>query len=838
MRKSLVRGLLLGLCTLPMYYPVSYAGMLTPGSAYTSDDSLTVANYGVVIDQAGTYDINNTSGTLELTNAGTNMKVFSVNNGDTVNVNGNILVTGTNLIDSGVLGQDIQISNGIVNVNGNFTYNVDNSTVTSWIGSLMNIGDGYGETDTIEFNVSGDLTFINTMKSTTSAMSLLTAYGTNTVVNVDGNLYFYNRLLESVGSTSSGANVLYANAGATINVNGNAEIYSISDNPDAITVKRESTINLNGTTNKVIGNISFIDTTGGFGLANGGTLTAVFDGADSFWYGDEQNYVAFWKDSILGAFTNLTKLGTLDFTFKNGAEWIYFGDDTYYDLSLYGTTYTAPVARAKYISAITLLDGGIVNLQDEDIQAKLSAIEGLVDVYPELLTFEHNFVTIGDLKGSNGIFKIDLSVTDKYNGDDIIYVESSSDPGQHYISFNLTPDELEQISASNTLRFATTAAAAGGVSFTAEKSTFADSLMDYQVLIETTDYATDSENTLYNAKYGGSGNAGDTEASAIFSLLIPSLATTYAGGTNWYISGTEKTVNPIVDNLINATAGAYDFALDLDTLNKRQGNAQYLDDREDGIWVRMKRGSREVSGVNSGTYSMYQIGYDKLSGDAQQRIGIALDYKKGSSGIKETGSMENRRHGITVYDTLSLNEQGDYLDLVARYGKIDNEFNLLKDNETLVKGDYDNRALILSAEYGKKYKLEEDKFFEPQFQLQYGHLSGASYQTENGFKISTKSANSLVGRLGFRLGKETEKKDQYYLKANVLHEFSGGQDMTLSDAYTSLSGKTAKRGTWYDVGIGGTYNIDKNLALSGDIDKTFGADVKGWEFNINLTYSW
>ena len=854
-RSSLKKSVLLSL-TLAMSLTVpAFAGALSVGD-YTSDSVLTVPAGGNVIDTAGTYNIKNSDKTVHITNGGTGMILFNTTAADTVTVNGNIAVTGSNLHNG--------INNpkeGTITINGNVSYDIDNSAVEPATGSLWDFGvASTSATNASTLTITGDLSIKNTIKKATGSMSIFNAWGNKTTVNIDGDLYLYNRMLEEVTGETSGTNVLYANHGATINVNGNkAEIYAISSNPDAITAKRSSTINLNSKTNKVVGDISFIEATGEgqmhLGLANGGTVKATFDGADSYWWGDEQNYCTFWKDGTInlgfmtlpiGNLTGLTQLGTLDFTFKNGAEWFYLGDDCYFrkNLPLGIGPADLPVARAKYISAITLEEGGIVNLQDADIQNKLASVEGLLTAYPKLATIDHDFVTIGDLKGSNGIFKLDLNVADKAQSD-MIYVEGSTNPGKHYIQGDLSEADLTSLSETNTLRFATVAESASGVSFAYNTPEYDDSLFDYTALVGSKTYdANDTENATYNSKYGGSGNYGDSKlkenatAYAMLSGNLVPLDTTYANGTNWYLYGYTKKVNPVVGRLVNTAVGAYDFALDMDRLNKRQGQAQYIDNKKDGLWVRYQRGSSERDSISDGTYTMGQLGYDKLSDSGHQRFGVAVDYKKGDSNLDGGyGTSEHSRRGITFYDTIRLPKDGGYLDLVARYGKLNNDFKAYRDNGKELSGNYDNHMAALSAEYGKFIMISGTGFFEPQVQLQYAHLSGGSYTTENGFAGKLDNVNSVMGRIGFRLGKETPKS-QIFLKADVLHEFRGGQTVSLSDHSSSLSYDLQKRGTWYDVGIGANYEFNKKTTLFADIEKTFGSEVKGWEVNVGLGFKW
>jgi outer membrane autotransporter protein len=564
-------------------------------------------------------------------------------------------------------------------------------------------------------------------------------------------------------------------------------------------------------------------------------LTAVFDGPDSYWWGDEQNYCHFWKESF-GSMTRLQNYGTLDFTFKNGAEWFYFGDDCYYELSVWIWNFTAPVARAKYVSAITLEDGGIVNLQDADIQQKLASVPGLLTVYPKLKEINHDFVTIGDLKGSGGIFKLDLNTTDKSQSD-MIYIESSSSPGQHYIESTLTEDDLAALSSENTLRFATTAAAASGVSFSYLLPQYDDSLYLYTPLVGSSTYVSgDAENEIYNARYGGSGNYGDSEGSSVFTNLLPSLDQTYENGLNWFLYGCEIKVDPVVPRLAGTAVGTYDFALDMDRLDKRQGQAQYLSGKDDGFWVRFNRGSNERSSKAKGTYTMGQFGYDRLLGS--HRVGIAMDYKKGSSRIDDSMAFsENKRRAAMIYDTWTF-RGGAYLDLTARYGKLDSDVRAFRDDGRELTGSYDSHTAAVGIEFGIPFRWGDGWFFEPQAQFQYAWLSAESYRTSNGYEVALDRAESAMGRLGFRFGTEFGAKNTAYIKADVMHEFSGGQNMTLSGRGRSLSYAVEKRGTWYDVGFGADWQIGRNASMFVDVEKVFGDDVKGWELNAGLSITW
>ena len=86
--------------------------------------------------------------------------------------------------------------------------------------------------------------------------------------------------------------------------------------------------------------------------------------------------------------------------------------------------------------------------------------------------------------------------------------------------------------------------------------------------------------------------------------------------------------------------------------------------------------------------------------------------------------------------------------------------------------------------------------------------------------------NSLIGRAGFRLGKDfgTKKQNTVYLKADVLHEFLGEQDMYVRDNTFNGSQTFENEGTWYDIGFGFAAKMSKNSYAFIDFEKSFGND--------------
>ena len=141
----------------------------------------------------------------------------------------------------------------------------------------------------------------------------------------------------------------------------------------------------------------------------------------------------------------------------------------------------------------------------------------------------------------------------------------------------------------------------------------------------------------------------------------------------------------------------------------------------------------------------------------------------------------------------------------------------------------------MSAEYGRKKDLGNDWYIEPQAQLQYAYVTDASYTTSQGTKVSLDSIDSLIGRAGFRLGRDTDEANTVYFKADILHEFLGGQSIRAMDSTGTLSTTYENEGTWYDVGFGFSHRMSEDKYMFLDVEKLFGNDNEDtYQVNIGL----
>ena len=298
--------------------------------------------------------------------------------------------------------------------------------------------------------------------------------------------------------------------------------------------------------------------------------------------------------------------------------------------------------------------------------------------------------------------------------------------------------------------------------------------------------------------------------------------------------------------IIATSRANYSNAIYMDRLNKRLGEARYINGEKDqGMWVRIRHDRIGKTDAYRSQNTMYQLGYDEKQecDNGKRRVGFAVDYMHGDTGYNDiSGKGEIDRYGLWLYDTW-MGDKGHYADYVAKWGHLSSEFDVYAPTSgEKISGDYCNNVLSISAEYGRKKDIGSDWYFEPQIQAQLARVTGANYTDSQGTKVSLESINSLIGRAGFRLGKDfgEEKQSTFYIKADVLHEFLGDQDIRAFDTSTNGWQRISyeNEGTWYDVGFGFATQMSKNSYAFMDFEKSYGNDNdETYQINVGMQWS-
>lgn len=271
-----------------------------------------------------------------------------------------------------------------------------------------------------------------------------------------------------------------------------------------------------------------------------------------------------------------------------------------------------------------------------------------------------------------------------------------------------------------------------------------------------------------------------------------------------------------------------------DEMHQRMGELR-SSNGEAGIWARMKRGESKYGDMDiKNQYSTYQLGYDEKVGDSNWYIGGAISRTEGKSSFA-TGSGENQSTGFTVYGTY-VADDGQYVDLSAKYARLDNEFDVFGRSGIESTGDYRNNGYAFSAEYGKRIEAGNDFWVEPQVQLTYGHLSSANYTTSRDVRVTQDAMDSVVGRLGFAAGKDIGAGN-VYVKASYLYDFDGDTNVKMTDGTNSAVYDQDLGGGWFEVGIGTNINLSETSHLYFDVEKTYGGDIETpWQWNAGVRF--
>lgn len=558
--------------------------------------------------------------------------------------------------------------------------------------------------------------------------------------------------------------------------------------------------------------------------------------------------------------------GKLDINLTAGSTWTGRADD-YQDADLenwkdeHKTQFNPKFSHSIEASGdvnVTLAEGATWNVTGQSWITELDG-NGVVDLTKGEGS---DAVHIGTVKGNN-TFVVNLK-PDGLDTSDMIYVKNGTSEAQT-LQINNRDEVLSGMKAGDALRFATvTKAGEGFGNITDGAETFGRSTSINDAGIFNVDF--DIIYKDYNDKMEGDLGTDQTYNGGNFSTNKPGqdyVDNVYGGKKdtseiNTLEETTETESNPkhvyIVRNsvtkenqsdagktIINMSRANYKNAIYMDRLNKRMGEMRYVNgEEEQGLWVRLRHDRIGQSGDFRSMNTMYEVGYDvkQPTDNGEHRIGMAIDYMRGSTTYDDImGKGETKRYGLWLYDTW-LGEKGHYVDYVAKWGHLSNDFDITaKTTGEKINGDYSNNVFSVSAEYGKKNDMGNNWYFEPQAQLQLARVTGADYVTTQGSKVNVDGINSLIGRAGFRIGRDMDENSTVYLKADLLHEFMGDQTVTAADATGTLREEFENKGTWYDVGFGFAAKMSKNSYAFMDFEKSFGND-NDETYQINAGMQW
>ena len=462
------------------------------------------------------------------------------------------------------------------------------------------------------------------------------------------------------------------------------------------------------------------------------------------------------------------------------------------NLTLDGATWTA--RGQSFVDTVNLSNGAVVDLSKN----------------------ENSSVTVKNLSGS-GVFKMHLNSAD-HSQSDMLYVTGNFS-GNHELIIEGDAFNANDITADNPLRFATVKGQVSGAEFKARSIGGGFFNNEHEILTQSfEDGAADNED--YN------GTSEDIDYKPGNDYIESAFADE---DTNLLLgSAVKQEQSNVGRTIISMSKANYANAVYMDTLNKRQDEARYSMGRDNGVWVRMRHDNIGKEDAFRSHNTMFEMGYDVKDANSygEFHTGVALDYLNGSIDYHNVnGDGDLQRYGLWFYTTF-LGNEGQYADLVLKYGHLKNDFDVTSELDEKISGNYSNDVVSLSAETGWKFTHDTGFYIEPQLQLQYSYVTSADYSTSQHTQVELDSIHSLIGRAGFRAGKDfaTENPITAYIRGDVLHEFLGDQDIRAHDNTGVFDATYENDDTWYSAGVGLSVMTSQNTYFYIEGEQVFGAD--------------
>lgn len=758
-------------------------------------------NYGIFAGKNGEINLNSGVGTNGLNSD----LVITANGKNSIG----IAAQNRNLIfdDSAHIYTEVNIQENLGWYEGTVNENLDQSENTYGSTVILN-----GTNNTITMADGGKALYADAKNSTGNDKEVIIKSGDNGIGNLD--------VKGDIVATNSGKIDLTVNKAADITgdieaTNSGVINFTLGDNADMIVSEKDNTlINAGGASTLSLAKNGSESKIGNVQAANGGTINLTL-GEGAYFAGRVDDYKD--ADGANGNWNNVKHQ------------------------TLFDSEFAAGVTKSGTVNMT--LNGGVWNLTQQSWVSKVDGKSGLI--YLDGDGTGGYAVHIGKLEGEH-TFVVNLKPTD-YAASDMLYIYDGSSAGVQNLRINNEAEVLNALKDDgDRIRFATVGKTAGaGAGFGDDYVVRGRGVINSGFSIDYVDYEEDKQNDDYTTDYNGDNFDVDKPGNSyVENVYGEANGADDIDSQNLYLvrdSSKDAGVSDSGATIINMSRANYKNAIYMDRLNKRMGEMRYVNgEEEQGLWVRLRHDRIGQSGDFRSMNTMYEVGYDvkQPTDNGEHRIGMAIDYMRGSTTYDDImGKGETKRYGLWLYDTW-LGEKGHYVDYVAKWGHLSNDFDITaKTTGEKINGDYSNNVFSVSAEYGKKNDMGNNWYFEPQAQLQLARVTGADYVTTQGSKVNVDGINSLIGRAGFRIGRDMDENSTVYLKADLLHEFMGDQTVTAADATGTLREEFENKGTWYDVGFGFAAKMSKNSHAFMDFEKSFGND-NDETYQINAGMQW
>lgn len=316
------------------------------------------------------------------------------------------------------------------------------------------------------------------------------------------------------------------------------------------------------------------------------------------------------------------------------------------------------------------------------------------------------------------------------------------------------------------------------------------------------------------------------------------------GGTTVDVDHGKTTVtstNSVLGTLSEvASLGAMQWRAEMNHLQYRMGELRDQQGFGNGVWARAYQGKDKYGDQKvENEYLGFQAGYDHRLEGTNVILGGAVSFTHGDSKFR-TGDGDNDALAFTAYGTW-LHENGLFVDGTVKYAVLSNDVDMRAQNGDKVvrdKASYDTNAMSVSVEAGWRLPVTSLAYVEPQVELMYGHVRSADYRWD-AYKVTAEGVDALVGRAGVMAGFSfPDKKGSVYMRASVLNDFKGEADTTFRYAGQKRVVSNDLGGSWYELGLGGNWNVTNSTYLYADFQYADGGEVDTpWRWSVGVRHA-
>ncbi len=270
---------------------------------------------------------------------------------------------------------------------------------------------------------------------------------------------------------------------------------------------------------------------------------------------------------------------------------------------------------------------------------------------------------------------------------------------------------------------------------------------------------------------------------------------------------------------------------EINHLTKRLGDIR-ASESSIGAWARVYGGESQWKSNSEieMDHTTIQVGADYRINN-HWIVGGAFSYTDSDADLVK-GQAKGDSYSLAAYATY-MADGGSYLDLIARYGYLDNE--MTSGNMSV---DTQSNAFSLSVETGHMFRIMEQAYIEPQIEVTYGFISGDDTTASNDVRLEQDDFQSLITRVGVRTGFEfPEKAGTIYAMLSYSYDFLGDADGTASQGGLREALNEDLGGGWVSYGIGAQFKLGDNAFAYGELERTSGGEIDN-PYLFNVGFRW